>query len=223
MMTEKPDLTLDDMIDEAVDFCFEQSALEHPAILGVTDGKAVGTYIEQLFQQRLESKYSVEIGNSARGVDIPSADINTDIKTTSSKKPQSSTPYRTSRQKVFGLGHNILIFVYEKHDNGVTSRLEFKNCTFIPSDRTADYTLTKQINELKARGTTFEEVRDLLVRKGIPGGDAILDTLTEQVLDSDVKQGYITISNALQWRLDYGRVVNLHGTERAVFNYDFNG
>lgn len=214
-------LTVESMLEEAVEFCIEQSQVEHPQILGVTDGKAVGTYIEHLFQKRLETKYVVEIGNSGRGIDIPDPAINTDIKTTSSRQPQSSTPYRDSAQKIFGLGHNILIFVYQKEDDGLNSWLRFKNCSFIPSHKTGDFTITKEINLIKKNGGGFNEIRTLLVQKNIPGGDIVLDELTEQILRTDVEQGYVTISNALQWRLNYTRPVNLGGQERDIFNYDF--
>ena len=33
--------------------------------------------------------------------------------------------------------------------------------------------------------------------------------LAEKILINPPKVGYITISNALQWRLQYGRIVNL--------------
>jgi len=33
--------------------------------------------------------------------------------------------------------------------------------------------------------------------------------LAEEVLKNKPEQGYLTISNALQWRLQYGRIVKL--------------
>ena len=34
-------------------------------------------------------------------------------------------------------------------------------------------------------------------------------------------QGYLTISNALQWRLQYARVIALDNTVNGVLNYEW--
>lgn len=86
----KQKLTIDLLIQEAQLFCLEQSTSKHKELFGVTDGKAVGTLIEQKFQNHLAEKYELKIGSSASGIDLPSADILTDIKVTSIKQPQSS-------------------------------------------------------------------------------------------------------------------------------------
>ena len=39
---------------------------------------------------------------SAKGIDLPSVEINTDIKVTSIKQPQSSCPFKDAKQKIFG-------------------------------------------------------------------------------------------------------------------------
>ncbi len=68
-------LTIKTLIKEAELFCIEQSRFQHKELFGVTDGKAVGTLIEQKFQKQLNEKYEVAIGSSASGVDLPSDDI----------------------------------------------------------------------------------------------------------------------------------------------------
>lgn len=82
---------------------------------GVTDGKAVGTLVEHAFQEHLKKQYDLCVGNSASGLDLPS--VNTDIKVTSYKQPQSSCPFKDSKQKIYGLGYNLIVFVYQKHDD----------------------------------------------------------------------------------------------------------
>ena len=62
-------------IGEAQLFCVRQSHFQHKELFGVTDGKAVGTLIEQKFQKHLHDKYEVTIGSSASGVDLLSDDI----------------------------------------------------------------------------------------------------------------------------------------------------
>jgi len=39
------------------------------------------------------------------------------MKVTSSRQPQSSCPFKHARQKIYGLGSSLLVFVYDKTDN----------------------------------------------------------------------------------------------------------
>ena len=80
-------LTLDILKKEASAFAIEESAHYEPTLFGVTDGKAVGTYLEHKFQQYLIEKYSYIYGSSAKGIDFP--ELGVDLKTTSKKQPQS--------------------------------------------------------------------------------------------------------------------------------------
>jgi len=107
-------LTIELLHREAAQFCHIESSYENPDLYGITDGKAVGTYIEHKFQRQLSKKYSYNQGSSTKEIDLPSPDVNTDIKVTSIKQPQSSCPFKTARQKIYGLGYNLLLFVYEK-------------------------------------------------------------------------------------------------------------
>lgn len=133
----KPVLTIDKLIQAARQFCEMESRENHVELIGVTDGKAVGTYVEHKFQHFLQSKYRVEVGSSAKGIDLPGSDIQTDIKVTSITQPQSSCPFKNARQKIFGLGYNLLFFVYDKQDTNYSCTLHFTHCTFIDKERTA--------------------------------------------------------------------------------------
>ena len=113
----KQKLELNMLICEAKKFCEIEGKKNHIQLYGITDGKAVGTYVEHKFKEYLKEKYEFTIGNSASGIDLPDYDINTDIKVTSIKQPQSSCPYKDSKQKIFGLGYNLLVFVYDKIDS----------------------------------------------------------------------------------------------------------
>jgi hypothetical protein len=95
----KKTLTIQHLIAEAKTFCEQESQYDNKELFGVTDGKAVGTFIEHKFTAHLEGKYNLSIGSSAYGIDLPSNDINTDIKVTSIEQPQSSCPFRSPRQK----------------------------------------------------------------------------------------------------------------------------
>lgn len=207
----KKELTIKDLISSANAFCEQETKYKNKELFGVTDGKAVGTYIEHKFKEFLNRNFEVDNGNSARGIDLPAPKINTDIKVTSIKQPQSSSPFKDAKQKIYGLGYNLLVFVYEKTDNqeNETATLDFKSCSFISKERTADYTTTFRLIEMKEDGANEEDIIAYLNDKNIPADEIALTQLAKQILENTPKLGYLTISNALQWRLQYGRVVAL--------------
>lgn len=217
----KSKLDIDTLINEAKTFCETQSLANHNQLLGITDGKAVGTHIQSKFQQYLSDKYEVSIGNSASGIDLPDTHINTDIKATSINQPQSSCPFKTARQKIYGLGYNLLIFVYEKIDSGTNCRLQFRYCTFVPNDKTADFTLTAQIIQALNNGANKEDIIAILHDRNIPGDSITYNNIADEILNSPPQQGYLTISNALQWRLQYARVISLQNTINGIKNYEW--
>lgn len=52
----KQKLTIDILVKEAKTFCQKESEFDNPYLFGITDGKAVGTFIEHKFQNYLSSK-----------------------------------------------------------------------------------------------------------------------------------------------------------------------
>ncbi len=215
----KPILTIDELIKCAGIFCEIESKKNHVELIGVTDGKAVGTYVEHKFQGFLQAKYTVDVGSSAKGIDLPGEDIQTDIKVTSIAQPQSSCPFENARQKIFGLGYNLLVFVYDKYDTNNSCTLRFTHCTFIIKERTADYTITRRLREMVYDGANKEDIIGFLQDKNVPGDEIIYNNLANEILDYPPEQGYITISNALQWRLQYSRVIALENKVKGVINY----
>lgn len=221
-MKQKEKLTIEKLIEEAQIFCAEQSKIQHSELYGVTDGKAVGTLIEHKFQKHLNEKYEVLVGSSARGIDLPSDDIQTDIKVTSIKQPQSSCPFKDAKQKIFGLGYNLLVFVYDKTDDPTTQTaiLNFVSCSFVHKERTADYTTTYRLREMVKDGANEADIIAYLQDKNIPADEITLAKVAEQILQTPPEQGYLTISNALQWRLQYQRIValtdDIQGIEKIV-------
>lgn len=222
-MITLPKLTVDDLKKEARNFCLHTSKEKILELYGVTDGKAVGTFIEHKFQARLEVNYNYTRGNSARGIDMPSEDINVDIKVTSIKQPQSSCPFKSAKQKVFGLGYNLLLFVYDKldhsNDEGNYSILDFVSCAFISNERTGDYQITRSILNALENDANKDDIIAIFQDRNLPGDDITYNKLAEEILKNPPLQGYLTISNALQWRLQYGRIVamsSVEGVEKII-------
>lgn len=180
----KPLLTIQNLISEAYIFCQNEKIIDNKLLYGITDGKAVGTYIEQKFSKYLLEKYTLKVGSSALGIDLPSDNILTDIKVTSVKQPQSSCPFRDAKQKIFGLGYNLLIFVYDKKDNfqNQTTILDFVSCSFIEKERTADYTTTFRLRQMVADGANEEDIVGYLTDRNIPADEITLYNLAKQIL-----------------------------------------
>lgn len=207
MVKEK--LTIEALITAAKEYCRIESNKPRTELFGVTDGKAIGTFVEHSFQSYLSQKYDLEIGCSASGLDLPS--VNCDIKVTSLKQPQSSCPYKDSKQKIYGLGYSLILFVYKKYDDVTAGvgRLDFVSCSFIDKSRTADYQTTIGIKEIINHNGNQDDIFAFLVDHKIPADDVTLWNMAEDILNNPPQIGYLTISNALQWRLQYGRIVSM--------------
>lgn len=212
----KSALTIDNLLVEAALFSAKESTHDEPGLFGVTDGKAVGTYLEHKFVAHLMDKYSFAGGNSASGIDIPS--INVDIKVTSIKQPQSSCPFKSGRQKIFGLGYNLIVFVYEKSDDPVrkTGRLKMHHTIFVEKERTGDYQMTRGLREILERDGNAEDLIAFMHDRNLPVDDIEANAIADKILREKPEEGYLTISNALQWRLQYGRVIQKAGTVPGI-------
>ncbi|MBR0060927.1 MAG: hypothetical protein IJP68_05550 [Selenomonadaceae bacterium] len=217
----KPILTLYNLIGEVKNFCEMMSERNHINLIGVTDGKAVGTYVEHEFKNYLCERYILTVGNSAKGIDLPDEHILTDIKVTSITQPQSSCPFESTRQKIFGLGYNLLILVYDKRDSANSCTLKFIHCVFIDKQRTADFTITKRLREMLSDGANKEDIIGFLRDKNLPGDEITYNNLATEILYNMPLQGYLTISNALQCRLQYSRAISLSNAIEEVTNYDW--
>jgi hypothetical protein len=74
---------------------------------------------------------------------------------------------------------------------------------------------------MKKDGASKEDIIGFLEDRNIPGDEIIFNELAEEILKSTPEQGYLTISNALQWRLQYSRVIELNNTVDGVTNYEW--
>lgn len=209
-------LTLSFLQTEASEFARWQSSRPIPGLFGATDGKAVGTHIEHQFQARLERKYSFEGGNSAKGIDFPSLGV--DIKVTSIRQPQSSCPFRSARQKIYGLGYSLIVFAYDKHDDAKAraARLEIKHTVFVDKARTADFQTTSGLRRLTDNNANLDDILAFFEERLLPVTDIEAATLAAEVLRHPPQLGYLTISNALQWRLQYSRVIEQAGAVEGI-------
>jgi len=209
-------LTITRLKREAKIFGAEESVHHEPTLFGVTDGKRVGTYFEHKFQRYLHTKYKYSEGSSAKGIDFP--DLEVDMKVTSIRQPQSSCPFKTARQKIYGLGYALLVFVYEKTDipRKKTGNLKVLHTIFVNASRTADFQTTSGLRKIVENAGNVDDVLAFLQERCLPVEEIQAEQLAEEILKSPPEIGYLTISNALQWRLQYRRVIERAGEVNGV-------
>jgi len=133
------------------------------------------------------------------------------MKVTSSKQPQSSCPFKSVRQKIYGLGYSLIIFVYEKKDNQLkgTTNLNIKHSVYVEKEYTADYQTTSGVCKLIENNANIDDIVSFLFERNLPVDDIEAYKIAQDILDKPPKVGYLTISNALQWRLQYSRIISL--------------
>ena len=209
-------LTIETLCAEAAIFSAAESRHPEPLLYGVTDGKAVGTYLEQKFRLYLKTRYEFIEGNSASGIDFPGLLV--DIKVTSIKQPQSSCPFKSARQKIFGLGYSLLIFVYDKLDNSTsrTANLNILHAIYVSAERTADFQMTRGIRNILENEGNKDDLIAFMFDKNLPIDEIEAGNIADEILNNPPRQGFLTISNALQWRLQYGRVIERAGQEEGI-------
>ncbi len=216
----KRQLTNEMLRREAKRFALLESEHNEPQLYGVTDGKAVGTYLEHKFQTYLHEKYKYVEGSSAKGIDFPG--IKVDLKVTSIRKPQSSCPFKSARQKICGLGYSLLFFVYDKSDDDRTrtANLRIAHAVYVDEGRTADYLTTYGLRKIIESGGNIDDVIAFFEERMLPVSDIECEELAQEVLEHPPEIGYLTISIAWQWRLYYSHVIkeagNIDGIVKVV-------
>lgn len=200
-------LTLDHLQTAARQYATKLSSVGIPSLYGVNDGKTVGTHVEATFNAFISENYYHVPGNAAKGIDFP--DLNVDLKVTSIKQPQSSCPFRNSTQKIYGLGYHLLVMVYEKTDDHMKqeANLNFLHVLFIKKERTADFQMTEGLRKILESDGMVEDIDAHLEEKNLPLDPASRWQLAEKIVEEPPAVGGLTISNALQWRLQYRRAI----------------
>ena len=107
----------------------------------------------------------------------------------------------------------MLIFVYEKEDTvkDQTTSLYIRHTVFIDRERTADFQTTKGLNDILSNQGNQEDVLAFFSERMLPLDDIQALALAEEVLVRPPQLGYLTVSNALQWRLQYSRAIHQAG------------
>ena len=193
----KPILTIPLLQSEANIFSKQESLHKESSIYGITDGKAIGTYLEHKFQKYLHTKYNYIEGSSAKGIDFPGLLV--DMKVTSIKQPQSSCPSKSASQKIFGLGYSILVFVYDKTDDDLTrtGTLDIKHTIFIEANRTADFQMTTGLNQIIQNNGNVDDIVAFFADRFLPIDDITAYQIAEQILNQPLNSRMICANFSL--------------------------
>ena len=216
-------LTLEKLKAATGEFVRELSRQAITKLYGTTDGKAVGTEIEKRFHAFLGKRFDYAEGSAASGIDFP--ELGVDLKSTSIQQPQSSSPFRDASQKIYGLGYNLLVLVYEKTDDAKkrAAKLNIKHAVFVAKEQTADHQTTRGLLEIIANDGNVDDVDAFLEDRNLPLDISSRRLLAERIFREPPALGYLTISNALQWRLQYARIVNVAANGGTTGVEDLHG
>lgn len=219
-MSELPPLTVNDLMASAAEYARLLTRTPIPELFGITDGKAVGTHVEAAFNVYVGTNFSHTPGNAAKGIDFPELDV--DLKVTSIRQPQSSSPFRDATQKVYGLDYHLLVFVYEKADDAQiqAARLSIRHVMFIHQDLTADYQTTSGLHHILDAEGNVDDVDAFLEERNLPLEEVGRRALAKRILVERPRLGCLTMSNALQWRLQYGRAIQLAAGDSPLWGLE---
>ncbi len=198
-----PKLTIQSLCKEAATFSAAQSKTPEKDLFGVTDGKAVGTFLEHKFRDYLKSRYQFEEGSSASGIDFPGLLV--DMKVTSIRQPQSSCPFKSARQKVYGLGYSLLVFVYDKVDDNrkKTATLKILHTIFVEAERTADFQMTRVLRQILENDGNRDDVFAYLEDSRISLDEVGRRKFTDEIFNNPPHQGFLTTPPIVRWQLSY--------------------
>jgi hypothetical protein len=101
------------------------------------------------------------------------------------------------------------VFVYEKTDNpgDRTAILNILHTIFVEANQTGDFQMTKGLREIMERQGNEDDLVAFMQDRMLPVDEIEMRRIAQDLLKTPLVQGYLTISNALQWRLQYGRII----------------
>ncbi len=133
------------------------------------------------------------------------------MKTTSIRQPQSSCPFRSARQKIYGLGYHLLVFVYDKTDDQEqkTAKLDIRHTVFVDASRTSDYQTTTGLLKILDNDANSDDILAYFSERNLPLDQIQAEALAEEVLSIRPLEGYLTSSPVLQRSSPFAGITKL--------------
>ena len=112
----------------------------------------------------------------------------------------------------------MLVFGYEKTDDPQTStgNLNILHTIFVSNERTADFQTTTGLRQILENQGNKDDILAFLEERRLPVEEISASALADEILANPPEVGYLTVSNALQWRLQYSRVIEMAGSIAGV-------
>jgi len=112
-----------------------------------------------------------------------------------------------------------LVFVYDKSDDDAakTARLDIQHVIYVDPNRTADYQMTRGICQILDNDGNDDDLVASMYDRRLPVDEIEAAKIAEELLQNRPEIGYLTISNAWQWRLQYKRAITKAGEVEGVY------
>jgi hypothetical protein len=125
---------------------------------------------------------------------------------------------RAPAKKIYGPGYSLLVFVYDKKDDPQTQTglLEIQHTIFVQKERTADHQMTVALRRMIENRANRDDILAYFEDRALFLDEEEAIKLADEVLNNPPAVGYLTISNALQWRLQCSRVIAQAGKVDGV-------
>ncbi len=122
-------------------------------------------------------------------------------------------PIQIRPAKDIRLGYHLLVFVYQKTDDPATraATLNIQHTIFVEERCTADFQMTTGLLGIIENHGNEDDLVAFVQDRALPVDEIEARAIAQDVVRTPPQVGYLTISSALQWRLQYGRVIEQAG------------
>ena len=87
---------------------------------------------------------------------------------------------------------------------------------FVQSERTGDFQTTTGLLRILENAGNEDDIIAFLSERMLPLDDIQMIALAQEIMQVPPLPGCLTISNALQWRLQYGRAIEQAGRVEGI-------
>lgn len=91
---------------------------------------------------------------------------------------------------------------------------------FVDAARTADFQMTKGLLQILENTGNQDDLIAFMLDRNLPVDEIEVSKIADEIINNPPKQGFLTISNALQWRLQYSRVIEQAGRVEGIYRIE---
>jgi hypothetical protein len=97
-----------------------------------------------------------------------------------------------------------------------TATLNILHTIYVSAEKTADFQTTRGIRTILENEGNKDDLMSFMLDRNLPVDDIELSNIADEILGNHPIQGFLTISNALEWRLQYGRIIERADQEEGI-------